>query len=243
MPLPFQQDNLTSMQTGSRPKIQLHARELTIGYPQRVVCGPLDLQVSAGGAVGIIGANGSGKSTLVRTILGQLPPVQGEVEFLGLPVNEDSLFFRQHVAVQITDGTFFEELTVAEHLELVARGHGLSSWEQKVHEELEFFGLQKVAELLPSELSSGQRRKVLLAATLIRPAQLMILDEPEQRLDLHTRQKLYERLAACKSSGTTLLVVTHDPQMLRNCLDHAFLLNEDQGEVLDAEAGAQWLER
>ncbi|MGP9526923.1 ABC transporter ATP-binding protein [Arthrobacter sp. S41] len=231
------------MQTGQSTKIVLEARELIIGYQQRVICGPLDLQVSAGDGVGIIGANGSGKSTLVRTILGHLSPVQGTVEFLGLPVNEDSLAFRQHVAVQITDGAFFEELTVAEHLELVARGHNLNSWKQSVSEELEFFELQQVAGLLPSELSSGQRRKVLLAATLIRPAQLMILDEPEQRLDLRIRQKLYDRLAVLRGSGTTLLVVTHDPQMLRHCLNHAFLLNEDQGEALHSEAGAQWLER
>ncbi|UXN32066.1 AAA family ATPase [Glutamicibacter sp. M10] len=82
-----------------------------------------------------------------------------------------------------------------------------------------------------------------MAATLIRPAQLMILDEPEQRLDLRIRQKLYDRLAVLRGSGTTLLVVTHDPQMLRHCLNHAFLLNEDQGEALHSEAGAQWLER
>lgn len=231
------------MQTGQRAKHQLEAKQLTIGYPQRTICGPLNLQVSAGQGVGIIGANGSGKSTLVRTILGHLPPVHGEVEFLGLPVDEDSIAFRREVAVQITDGTFFEELTVAEHLELVARGHGLPLWEQNIEKELDFFELHAVAELLPNELSSGQRRKVLLAATLIRPAQLVLLDEPEQRLDLRIRQKLYARLAQLRRSGTTLLVVTHDPQLLRESMESALLLDEDQGAVLDVEAGAQWLER
>lgn len=231
------------MQTGQSVEYQLEARELTIGYPQRTICGPLNLQLSAGNGTGIIGANGSGKSTLIRTILGHLPPVGGEVEFLGLPVDEDSITFRRQVAVQITDGTFFEELTIAEHLELVARGHGLAEWEQKVDEELDFFELTAVAEVLPGELSSGQRRKVLLAATLIRPAQLVLLDEPEQRLDLRIRQKLYDRLALLRQSGTTLLVVTHDPQLLRESLDSALLLDEDQGVILGAEAGAQWLER
>ena len=231
------------MQTGQSVEYQLEARELTIGYPQRTICGPLNLQLSAGNGTGIIGANGSGKSTLIRTILDHLPPVGGEVEFLGLPVDEDSITFRRQVAVQITDGTFFEELTIAEHLELVARGHGLAAWEQKVEEELDFFELTAVAEVLPGELSSGQRRKVLLAATLIRPAQLVLLDEPEQRLDLRIRQKLYDRLALLRQSGTTLLVVTHDPQLLRESLDSALLLDEDQGVILGAEAGAQWLER
>ncbi len=235
--------NVVTMQTGQDAKYQLEAKELVIGYPQRTICGPLNLQLSRGHGVGIIGANGSGKSTLIRTILGHLAPVQGEIEFLGLPVNEDSMTFRQEVAVQVTDGTFFEELTVAEHLEIVARGHSLPSWEQKVQAELDFFELQEVAGLLPGELSSGQRRKVLLAATLIRPAQLVLLDEPEQRLDLRIRQKLYCRLATLRQSGTTLLVVTHDPQLLRNSLEHAMLLDEDQGEMISAESGAQWLER
>lgn len=231
------------MQTGQSTEYQLEAKDLTIGYAQRTICGPLNLHLSAGQGVGIIGANGSGKSTLIRTILGHLPPMHGEVQFLGLPVDEDSKAFRREVAVQIADGTFFEELSVAEHLELVARGHELLSWQQKVEEELEFFDLQAVAGLLPGELSSGQRRKVLLAATLMRPAQLVLLDEPEQRLDLRIRHKLYARLAALRQSATTLLVVTHDPQLLRQSLDHALLLDEDQGRILSAKAGAQWLER
>lgn len=231
------------MQTGQSQKYLLEARELIIGYPQRTISGPLNLHISQGDGLGIIGANGSGKSTLLRTILGHLMPVAGEVRFLGLPVNEDSLSFRQLVAVQVTDGTFFEELTVAEHLELVARGHKLSSWKNLVAEELEFFELHLVADLLPHELSSGQRRKLLLAASLIRPAQLLILDEPEQRLDLRIKAKLYDRLATLRKSGTTVLAVTHDPQLLRHSLGQALLLNEDHGELIEAAVGAQWLER
>ncbi|WP_159613468.1 ABC transporter ATP-binding protein [Glutamicibacter sp. JC586] len=231
------------MQTGQSQKYLLEARELIIGYPQRTISGPLNLHISQGDGLGIIGANGSGKSTLLRTILGHLMPVAGEVRFLGLPVNEDSLSFRQLVAVQVTDGTFFEELTVAEHLELVARGHKLSSWKSLVAEELEFFELHLVADLLPHELSSGQRRKLLLAASLIRPAQLLILDEPEQRLDLRIKAKLYDRLATLRKSGTTVLAVTHDPQLLRHSLGQALLLNEDHGELIEAAVGAQWLER
>lgn len=71
----------------------------------------------------------------------------------------------------------------------------------------------------------------------------MILDEPEQRLDLRIRQKLYQRLAGVRGRGTTLLAVTHDPLMLRSCVDQVLLLDEDEGELLDPQAGAQWLER
>lgn len=231
------------MQTGQSDKFQLEASGLTIGYPGRVICGPINLRLSPGAGLGIIGANGSGKSTLIRTILGHLMPVEGSIVFQGLPVDESSAHFRRTVAVQVTDGSFFEELTVREHLEMVARGHGLQDWGQAVQAELDFFEIVAVADHLPGELSSGQRRKLLLAASLIRPAELLILDEPEQRLDLRIRQKLCHRLAGLRSTGTALLAVTHDPLMLRNCMDQVLLLDADEGELLEPNRGAQWLER
>lgn len=231
------------MQTGQDGTFQLETRGLAIGYPGRVICGPINLRLSPGAGVGIIGANGSGKSTLIRTILGHLIPLEGSISFQGLPVDESSAHFRRTVAVQITDGAFFDELTVREHLELVARGHGLQDWGQAVQAELDFFEITAVADHLPGELSSGQRRKLLLAAALIRPAELLILDEPEQRLDLRIRHKLYHRLAGLRGGGTVLLAVTHDPLMLRSCMDQTLLLDADEGELLDPHRGAQWLER
>lgn len=231
------------MQMGQRPKGQLEVHSLTIGYPNRVICGPINLQLARGTGLGIIGANGSGKSTLVRTILGHLPPIEGTVEFQGLPVDDSSAHFRRTVAVQVTDGAFFEELTVREHLEMVARGHGVAEWGQAVQNELDFFEFSTVSDHLPNELSSGQRRKVLLAACLIRQAELVILDEPEQRLDLRIRNKLYQRLAAIRANGTSVFAVTHDPLMLRSCMEQVLLLDEDEGQLLDPDSGAQWLER
>ncbi|GAA1414991.1 ABC transporter ATP-binding protein [Glutamicibacter uratoxydans] len=231
------------MDTGQNQHILIQASDLTIGYPGRVICGPISLEIGAGAGLGVIGVNGSGKSTLVQTILGALPSLGGTVAYKGRELNENSLEFRQNVAVQASDGAFFEELTVAEHLEMTARGHGLASWKSKVGRELEFFDLQDQAQNLPSELSSGQRRKLLLAATLIRPAQILILDEPEQRLDVKIRQRLYDRLGEYRRDSVAILAVTHDPMMLRSCLDEAFLMDSDQGQLMAAAHGAQWLER
>lgn len=231
------------MATESEHRTHLEAHGLVIGYPEQTICGPIDLRIGIGDGLGIIGSNGSGKSTLLATLLGRTPAQSGETVFWGLPLDEDSLDFRRTVAVQVSDGAFFEELSVAEHLEMVARGHGVPEWEAKVESELEFFELTAVADHLPGELSSGQRRKLLLAATLIRPAGLLILDEPEQRLDLRIRQKFYERLAGLRRDMVSILAVTHDPAMLRLCLDRALLLDGDAGEYLESEDGAQWLER
>ncbi|MGO2029467.1 MAG: ABC transporter ATP-binding protein [Glutamicibacter ardleyensis] len=228
------------MSSGDR---QIETDELLIGYAGQALCEPISFSVQTGAGLGIIGANGSGKSSLIRTVLGLQPAVSGTVIYCGSPLDEGSARFRQEVAVQVTDGVFFEELTVAEHLEMVARGHRIKAWQAAVDNELEFFELTEVTQRLPQELSSGQRRKILLAAALIRPASLLILDEPEQRLDQRIRTKLYRRLRQLRAKQVTLLVVTHDPQLIRECLDEVVLLDGDQVQTIDAQSGALWLER
>lgn len=228
------------MSSGDR---QIETDELLIGYAGQALCEPISFSVQTGAGLGIIGANGSGKSSLIRTVLGLQPAVSGTVIYCGSPLDEGSARFRQEVAVQVTDGVFFEELTVAEHLEMVARGHRIKAWQAAVDNELEFFELTEVTQHLPQELSSGQRRKLLLAAALIRPASLLILDEPEQRLDQRIRTKLYRRLRQLRAKQVTLLVVTHDPQLIRECLDEVVLLDGDQVQTIDARSGALWLER
>lgn len=228
------------MSSGDR---QIETDELLIGYAGQALCEPISFSVQTGAGLGIIGPNGSGKSSLIRTVLGLQPAVSGTVIYCGSPLDEGSARFRQAVAVQVTDGVFFEELTVAEHLEMVARGHRIKAWQAAVDNELEFFQLTEVTQHLPQELSSGQRRKLLLAAALIRPASLLILDEPEQRLDQRIRTKLYRRLRQLRAKQVTLLVVTHDPQLIRECLDEVVLLDGDQVQTIDAQSGALWLER
>lgn len=228
------------MSSGDR---QIETHELLIGYAGQALCEPISFSVRTGAGLGIIGANGSGKSSLIRTVLGLQPAVSGTVIYCGASLDEGSAKFRQEVAVQVTDGVFFEELTVAEHLEMVARGHGIEAWQAAVDAELEFFELTQVTQRLPQELSSGQRRKLLLAAALIRPASLLILDEPEQRLDQRIRTKLYRRLRELRGKHVTLLVVTHDSQLIRECLDEVVLLEDAQAQTIGAQSGALWLER
>ncbi|MHC6175390.1 ABC transporter ATP-binding protein [Glutamicibacter sp. X7] len=223
--------------------VALRLDSLEFGYAGRALCEPVTAVLEPGTGYGIIGSNGSGKSTLLRTMVGAQPMVAGGVYYRGEPLREADRMVRGQVAVQIDDGAFFEELTVAEHLELVARGHRVARWERAVEHELEFFALADVAEHLPAELSSGQRRRLLLASTLVRPASLLIFDEPEQRLDYQIRQRLYHRLAELRDArGVGLLVVSHDPQLIRQSLQQVLLLEGRSIRALDAESGARWLE-
>jgi ABC-type multidrug transport system ATPase subunit len=101
-----------------------------------------------------------------------------------------------------------------------------------VDELLEEFGLTEHAAALPVALSSGQRRRLLLAAGLVRPRSLLVLDEPEQRLDVAMRDHLAERLVAEKRAGGSVLLATHDPELLRTVADRAVLVADDASRLL-----------
>jgi ABC-type multidrug transport system ATPase subunit len=117
----------------------------------------------------------------------------------------DAVLFRRQVAAVFDEDVFFPSLTVREHLLLVARGHSLSTPDDAVDAELSFFGLAERSHAVPDALSSGQRRRLLLAAAFIRPSSLMILDEPEQRLDPVMRDALAQHIQQLADAGTTVV--------------------------------------
>ncbi|MDN3481247.1 ABC transporter ATP-binding protein [Arthrobacter sp. APC 3897] len=217
----------------------LEISELSVGYGGAPVCGPITAQVYAGEILGMVGFNGAGKSTAARTIAGKQPMLDGEVLVHGLPVNEDALPFRRQVAALFDEDAFFPSLSVREHLQLVARGHSVPDPEEAVNAELDFFVLQERADAVPASVSSGQRRRLLLASALIRPSSLLILDEPEQRLDPVMRERLGERMRAYADAGGTVLLVTHDPALLLATADRCLLIDDDVRGIAPDRAAAE----
>lgn len=196
------------------------------------MCAPVSFTLRPGRAVALVGPNGSGKSTVLRAVLGLLPAMSGTVTVLGAPVDERAADFRRAVASVLDDDAWFPALTVGEHLDLVARGHGLVDADTVVDELLEDFGLWDEAASLPTALSSGQRRRLLLASAFARPRALLVLDEPEQRLDTSMREALAARLLAEKAAGVAVLVASHDPDLVLAVADRAVLVGEEECPVL-----------
>jgi len=212
---------------------------LTVGYTRSPVCAPVTVSVAAGEAVCLVGANGAGKSTVLRAVAGLLEPLGGEVRLGGAVVDERTVDFRRQVACVFDEDAWFAELSVAEHLELVARGHGVRDVVAVVDAELAAQRLSEHADELPTALSSGQRRRLLLAAALVRPRALLLLDEPEQRLDPTGRDTLLERLKAERDAGTAMLLATHDTVLLRGLADRAVVIDDSVCRVVDAEEAAR----
>jgi ABC-2 type transport system ATP-binding protein len=114
------------------------------------------------------------------------------------------------VVTTVEPPTWYSGLTTREHVELVCRAHGQDPAEAGLDEALERFGLAGHADAIPPSMSSGQKQRLTLALALIRPSSLLILDEPEQRLDPEGRASVAELLAAYRKSGGTVLMASHD---------------------------------
>jgi ABC-2 type transport system ATP-binding protein len=218
------------------PPALLSADDLVVGHDDVPACAPVTLRLAPGSALALIGPNGAGKSTLLHTLVGLLEPLAGTVAFDGETVDERRSSFRRDVAQVLDDDAFFPSLTGREHLLLTARGHGVVDAHDVVAAELAAFGVEGRADALPSQLSSGQRRRLALAAAFVRPARLLVLDEPERRLDAEMRRTLAERVAAERGRGLAVLFASHDAAFVATVADEALLLADDECLLLPPHA-------
>jgi ABC-2 type transport system ATP-binding protein len=187
----------------------------------------LDLTVTSGQCIALLGVNGSGKSTLLRIAAGRDAPTTGQVRYDGRPLHEDALVARTEIAVVGDAASAYPDLTVREHLMIVAVAHGGGSRSPDfVDAALAECRLSDHADALPGWLSSGQRQALQLAAVLVRPRRLLILDEPEQRLDPGARRWLGEVLVREKAKGGALLLATHHVELAEAVADEAIVLQD-----------------
>ena len=183
---------------------------LTKAYDGRVIVDGLDLVVEAGSAIALMGPNGCGKSTVLRCLSGHEQGTYASFETGGQPARVHSSAYRRDVFPIFDDFSFFPDITVAEHLELLAGMYDVPDHEATAAAALERFGVSGVAEQFPTSLSSGQIRRVAFAAAAIRPWNLLLLDEPEQRLDADGRARLVQFLQERMATGRGLVFATHD---------------------------------
>ena len=215
--------------------IPLQVAGLARHYGRLVGLAHLDLEIRPGECVALIGANGSGKSTAVRTISGLLEPTEGTVRVCGHdPHSEpDAEAARAALALVADAPMLYDDLTVRQHLSLVALAHGVTDdgVDRRIDALLERLGLSHRAGFVPAELSRGLKQKTGLACALIRPAELLVLDEPVVGLDPPSQVLLAELLLEAKASGTAVLLTTHQMAFADGVADRAIVLSE--GQVLD----------
>lgn len=205
----------------------LEVRDLGKHYDGVVALDGLDLEVGRGSCVALLGHNGSGKSTAVRCIGSQLAPSSGSIRVDGRDTADDDVHTRATRAVVPDAPAFYPDLTVREHVELVATAHGLrAELEATIATVLDELGLASRAEALPQQLSSGLRQRAQLACAFVRPFDLLLLDEPTQYLDAASSDRLRIRLLAEKARGAGIVVTTHDPDLVHGLADELIVLEE-----------------
>jgi ABC-2 type transport system ATP-binding protein len=201
-------------------------------YGPLVALQPFDLEVGGGECVALVGANGSGKSTAVRAISGLLEPSAGTVRVCGHDPHREPDGERARAALALVPDApvLYDDLTVRQHLELVALAHHVA--DPPVDAWLDRLGLAARAEFLPRELSRGMRQKTMLACALVRPAALLVLDEPVVGLDPPSQDLLRTVLAERKRAGAGVLLTTHQLAWADGLADRYLRL--DEGAVVEA---------
>lgn len=177
-------------------------------YGDRPALRPTSLQVRAGERVVLVGHNGSGKTTLLKITAGLLDGSGGSVQVQGRP--SGSLQARRLLAYLGDTPTFYEDLSVREHLEYVARLHGVESWEQRGLELLTQLGIDDRVDDLPTRFSRGMRQKAAIALAFIRPFSVLLVDEPFVGLDEPGRAALIALIDAAHQRGVAVVVATHE---------------------------------
>ena len=230
----------------------LEVRSLGRSYGRLEALESLTLRVLPGECVALIGANGSGKSTAVRAMAGLLEPSTGSVRVCGHdPHREPEAEAARAALALVPDAPLlYDDLTVRQHLELVALAHGVAGddLDDRIDALLERLRLAEREAFLPRELSRGMRQKTQLACALVRPASLLLLDEPVVGLDPPSQTLLYEILLEAKRAGTAVLLTTHQMAFADGLADRAVMLDEgrvsDQGrweEVRDRAQATGWI--
>jgi ABC-2 type transport system ATP-binding protein len=193
----------------SGPTPALAASALGKSYGELIALAPVDLDLAPRQRVALIGHNGSGKTTLLRIASGLLEPTEGSIAVFGEPAG--SLPARRALSYLSDNPTFYDDLSVWEHLEYVAGLHGCDdTWEQRAADLLGALGLYDRADDLPTRFSRGLRQKASIALGLIRPFQILLVDEPFVGLDAAGKGALLELLEDVHRAGATVVVATHE---------------------------------
>lgn len=181
---------------------------------------PTSVAVGPGNALIVRGENGVGKSTLLRIVTGMRTPSSGSVRIAGKPVADRDRGFRRRVAAMIGLPPMAPDLTVRDHVAMVAttwadpaRDTGNAHPDDVADGVLEELGLTALATRFPHELSSGQTQLFGLALVLARPFDVLVLDEPEQRLDPDRVKTVAAVLNARREAGATLVIATHSQEL------------------------------
>ena len=195
----------------------IDVRNLVKRFGDKTVVDHVTMTVAEGEIVGFLGPNGSGKTTTIRIMCGLLTPDEGEGEVLGHDLRTESLKIKREVGYMTQKFSFYEDLTIAENLEFVARLYQLKPVAEHVDRTLEDLGLASRRNQLAGTLSGGWKQRLALAACIMHKPKLLLLDEPTAGVDPKARREFWDEIHRLAQDGLTVLVSTHYMDEAERC--------------------------
>jgi ABC-2 type transport system ATP-binding protein len=187
----------------------IDVRGLTKRFGDKTVVDHFDIAVPKGAIYGFLGPNGSGKTTTIRMLCGLLLPDEGEGQCLGFDVRREAGKIKAEVGYMTQKFSLYEDLTIRENLDFVARMYGVKDRKKRVDGALADLGLADRAGQLAGTLSGGWKQRLALAACLIHDPKLLLLDEPTAGVDPKARRDFWDEIRRLSKAGVTVLVSTH----------------------------------
>lgn len=201
----------------------IDVRGLTKHFGDRIVVDHFDMQVPKGRIYGFLGPNGSGKTTTLRMLCGLLNADAGEGTCLGYDIRRESHLIKRHVGYMTQKFGLYEDLSIAENLDFVARIFEVPERKKTVEATLTQLGLTARRDQLAGTLSGGWKQRLALAACLLHTPQLLLLDEPTAGVDPQARREFWDQLHDLAASGMTVLVTTHYMDEAERCHQLAYI--------------------
>ena len=201
----------------------IDVRGVTKKFGTRTVVNQIDMQVRPGEIYGSLGPNGSGKTTFLRMLCGLLTPDGGRGQCLGRDFRTESAEIKKHVGYMTQKFSFYEDLTIEENLDFMARLYELPDRKQAVEKSLARLGMTNRRRQLAGTLSGGWKQRLALAACLIHDPQLLLLDEPTAGVDPKARRDFWEEIHRLAAEGLTFLITTHYMDEASRCHRLAYI--------------------
>jgi ABC-2 type transport system ATP-binding protein len=203
--------------------LAIDVRGMTKRFGQRTVVDRIGLEVRRGEIYGFLGPNGSGKTTFIRMLCGLLRADEGSGTCLGYDVIRESDAIKAEVGYMTQRFSFYEDLSIAENLDFVARMFGVKHRQDAVNQSLERLGLAERQRQLAGHLSGGWKQRLALAACLIHQPKLLLLDEPTAGVDPKARREFWEQIHELAAGGLTFLITTHYMDEAERCHRLAYI--------------------
>ena len=221
----------------------IKARNLTKKFNGFTAVDHIEFEVYKGECVGFLGPNGAGKTTTVRMIYCFLPLTEGDLSVAGMSVSERAREIKSMVGVAPQEDNLDPDFTVIKNLQVYARYFDISKAEavKRAKEQLKFFQLEEKRNVLISELSTGMKRRLILARALINEPQILLLDEPTTGLDPQARHIVWDEVRSLRKQGVTIIITTHYMEEAAALCDRILIM--DNGKIIEQGKPAELVKK